>query len=57
VAKQEFVFWFVGTDGLTQLNNGRGRDRYIYFSAVDYDVIEDRQSHGDRTELVLEEFS
>jgi hypothetical protein len=57
VAKQEFVFWFVGTDGLRRLNDGRGRDRFIYFSPVDYEVIEARQRHGDRTELVREEFS
>jgi hypothetical protein len=57
VAKQEYVFWFVGADGLRRLNDGRGRDRYIYFSAVDYEVSEDRQRHGDRTELVPEGIS
>ncbi|MGO8898849.1 MAG: HYD1 signature containing ADP-ribosyltransferase family protein [Isosphaeraceae bacterium] len=44
-SKQEYVFSFVGNDGLKQLNGGRGRDRRIYFSPVDYDVIEERQRY------------
>jgi hypothetical protein len=55
-AKQQYVFWFVGIDGLTQLNGGRGRDKHIYFSPVDYEVAEGRQGRGDLTELLLEEF-
>jgi hypothetical protein len=48
--KQEYVFWFVGFDGLIQPNDGRGRDKRIYFSPVDYEVAEARQRHGNLTE-------
>ena len=54
--KQEYVFWFIGTEGLSQLNGGRGRDKRIFFSAVDYDVVEARQRYGDTTENLLEVF-
>jgi hypothetical protein len=54
--KQQYVFWFVGTEGLIQLNGGRGRDRYIYFSPVDYEVGPDRQKHGDATDLLVGAF-
>jgi len=37
-SKLSFGFCFAGTDGLVQLNHGRGRDRYIYFSKSDYIV-------------------
>ena len=47
--KQEYVFWFIGEDGLAQLLEGRGRDRHIYFSPVDYEVVKDRQRYGDAT--------
>ena len=33
-AKQQYVFWFVGTEGLSQLNGGRGRDKRIFFSPI-----------------------
>jgi hypothetical protein len=52
--KQEYVFSFVGTDGLTQLFGGRGRDKRIYFNPEDYEVIEGRQKYADRTQLWLE---
>lgn len=29
-AKQEYVFWFVGFDGLTQLNHGHGRQTDLF---------------------------
>ncbi len=48
--KQEFVFWFVGREGLSQLDGGRGRDKWIFFSPVDYHVSEARQRHGNKTE-------
>jgi hypothetical protein len=54
--KQEFVFWFVGREGLTQLFGGRGRDKRIFFSANDYYVSESMQRHGDKTEGLLGEF-
>lgn len=54
--KQEFVFWFVGREGLSQLFGGRGRDKRIYFSPVDYHVPEARQRHGDKTEHLLGDF-
>jgi hypothetical protein len=56
-AKQEYVFWFVGAEGLTQLNDGRGRDKHIFFSPVDYEVAQERQKYGDLTEPLLERFS
>ena len=54
--KQQYVFWFIGTEGLSQLNGGRGRDKRILFSAVDYEVVEARQRHGDTTEALREVF-
>ncbi len=53
-AKQAYVFWFVGSGGLTQLFGGLGRDKRIDFSPVDYDVAEDRQKYGDETAQLLE---
>ena len=55
--KQEFVFWFVGTEELQQLNNGRGRDEWILHSSVDYNVEPDRQQENGETENVKEVFS
>ena len=55
--KQEFAFWFVGTAGLKHLNGGRGRDRWILFSPVDYEVEEERQRRGEATETVMGEFA
>jgi hypothetical protein len=54
--KQEFVFWFLGREGLTQLFDGRGRDRRIFFSPVDYLVAEDRQRYGDVARDLTETF-
>jgi hypothetical protein len=54
--KQEYVFWFLGTDGLIRLNDGRGRDKWILFSKTDYHVDEERQKYGDVTEALLEVF-
>jgi hypothetical protein len=54
--KQDYVFWFVGTDGLVQLNSGLGRDKWVFFSRIDYDVAEDRQKYGDATCGLLKEF-
>lgn len=56
-AKQEYVFWFVGHDGLTQLNHGHGRDKRIFFTPVDYEVDEARQRHGNLSGQLFEEFS
>ena len=53
-AKQEYVFWFVGTDGLSQLNDRRGRDKRIFFSPVDYEVAEERQKYAGLTEPLSE---
>jgi hypothetical protein len=55
--KQAYVFWFLGTDGLSQLNGGRGRDRRIFFSPVDYNVMKDRQRRECPTDELLETFS
>jgi hypothetical protein len=55
-AKQEYVFWFLDIDGLTQLNGGHGRDRRIYFSPADYCVNKKRQRYGDITNGVMEKF-
>ena len=55
--KQEYVFWFTGRQGLTQLFGGTGRDRYIYFSPIDYVVSDEaRKKHGDRTDQLSEVF-
>ena len=52
-AKQENVFWFVGTEGLKQLNNGLGREKRIYLCPVDYLVSEQRQRFsGDSEQLI-----
>jgi hypothetical protein len=55
-SKQQYIFWFIGTEGLFQLNEGRGRDRRILFSRVDYSVTTDRQWHGGLTEQLIEVF-
>jgi len=55
-AEQEYVFWFLGADGLTQLNGGRGRDKRIFYSPEDYGVVQERQQHGGAAELLLEVF-
>lgn len=55
-AKQEYVFWFVGTERLRRLNDGRGRDRWIYFSPMDYDVSKDRQRRAGATSELRGEF-
>lgn len=53
-AKQEYVFCFVGDDGLRQLFGGCGRDKRIYFSANDYEVTEDRQKYEGNVRPLLE---
>jgi hypothetical protein len=56
--KQEYIFWFTGTEGLTQFRDGRGRDRRIFFSPVEY-VVENgpRQKHGNTTESLIGTFT
>ncbi len=41
--KRAYLFCFIGTEGLTQLNNGRGRDKRIFYSSIDYSVSKERQ--------------
>jgi hypothetical protein len=55
--KQDFVFWFLGRDGLTHLNGGRGRDNRIFFSPTDYEVAPERQKHGGVTIALRETFA
>ena len=55
--KQEYVFWFDGNEGLTQLNDGMGRDKRIYYSPVDYLVGPDRQRHDGATAALQERFA
>lgn len=55
-AKQEYVFWFVGRDDLTQLFGGRGRDRRIFYSPADYLVAEVRQRHGGKPDAIQGDF-
>jgi len=55
--KQEYVFWFTGADGLTQLNNGTGRDKRIFFSPTDYEVANERQRYGNATQSLSESFT
>ncbi len=52
--KQEFVFVFTGTEGLTQLFGGTGRDKHNFYSAVDYLVSRERQVYGNLTSNVNE---
>lgn len=52
--KREYVFWFVGTDGLTWLLGGRGRDKRIFHSPIDYYVVEARQKYQGKTEALME---
>jgi hypothetical protein len=54
--KQDYVFQFSGADGLTQLSNGTGRDKRIFFSAVDYPVTKDRQEYEGATQPLSEKF-
>jgi len=55
--KQEFAFWFLGTDGLSQLNNGQGRDKRIFYSPVDIEVAVDRERGEGNTDGLQEMFS
>jgi hypothetical protein len=52
--KQEYVFCFMGLEGLSQVRAGRGRDQRIFFSAEDYDVVESRQQYSGRTADLIE---
>ena len=52
--KQEYVFWFLGDEGLTQLRGGRRREKRIFFSPIDYNVAEDRQKYANTTDGLLE---
>lgn len=54
--KQEYVFWFCDAAGLKQHNGGLGRDKRIYYSPTDYDVVEDRQKGNGPTEDLKEHF-
>lgn len=54
--KQEFVFWFSGREGLLQHRGGRGRDKRIFYSPIDYDVAKSRQRYGNQTEGLRREF-
>src|SRR5258708_5185871 len=55
-AKQEYVFKFTGVDGLRQIEGGRGRERHIFYSATDYDVVESRQQYEGPTAGIMEKF-
>ena len=50
--KQDYIFWFTKTEGLSQLNDGRGRDRHIFFSAVAYEVESDDQGYQGKTDEI-----
>ena len=54
--KQEYVFWFAGREGLTQLFDGRGRDKRIFFSPNEYPVDADRQRYHGTTPKAAGEF-
>ena len=54
--KQEYVFEFNGAEGLTQLNEGRGRDRRIFFSPIDYAVAGNRQKYEGSTATLSEKY-
>jgi len=54
-AKQEYVFWFTERTGLIQHNDGHGRDKFIFYSPVEYHVEKGRQKYGDLAEDLLEQ--
>lgn len=54
--KKDYIFWFTGREGLTQIRNGRGRDKHIYYSPIDYDVAEKRQEYEGETSQVAHRF-
>jgi hypothetical protein len=56
-AKQEYVFWFVGREGLVQFRGGRGRDKRIFYCPTDYNVPPERQRYEGTTTSVRETFS
>lgn len=55
--KQDYVFWFSGREGLTQLNEGKGRDKRIFYSPVDYPVAQERQEYAGQTAAIQERFA
>jgi hypothetical protein len=55
--KQQYLFWFTGSDGLQQHNGGSGRDKRIFYSSADYDVVEERQEGEGETDGFTEFFS
>ncbi len=54
--KLGYVFWFSGNQGLEQLRHRRARDRWIYYSPVDYEVEPGRQTYNGETPLDRENF-
>jgi hypothetical protein len=50
VEKQQYVFAFVGTDGLEERDDGKRP--YILVSPTDYLVVESRQRYADRSETM-----
>lgn len=53
--KQEYVFWFSGTEGLLQWKNGRRREKHIFYSPTDYRVAEGRQKYCGATQELIGE--
>jgi len=48
--KTEFLFEFSGDDGLRRLDDGKGRGRYVFYSAADYIVARQRQQYKGKSE-------
>ena len=59
VVKQEYVFSFLGSEGLVQLNGGTGRDKRIFYSEDDYLVSNEEYPrqlyHGPTSEWTAED--
>ncbi len=54
--KRAYLFYFTGMEGLAQLNDGRGRDKRIFYSSTDYSVSKERQLFNGTPETWQGEF-
>jgi hypothetical protein len=50
VEKQQYVFGFIGKDGLEERDDGKRP--YILLSPIDYVVVENRQRYADKSEAM-----
>jgi hypothetical protein len=50
VEKQQYVFVFIGKEGLEERDDGKRP--YILLSPIDYVVVENRQRYADKSETM-----